>query len=141
VTLVLDTRKPATAAQCVASDCVNPYPHVWFFRVVENGSRSPDLFLRPGRARPRSHPLRLPLGFARRVGVAIDGDWQKKFPETLQHFLKKIDFHRLLANLTFQGRDPIGIQSGLGLRTLAGNASSPLARHSLLQVSNRLGLS
>jgi hypothetical protein len=50
-------------------------------------------------------------------------------------FFLKIDFHRLLADLTFQLRDPIGIEFALRLRTLARKGQvafrAPLASPSL----------
>ena len=114
--------KPTTAAHCVASGYVDPYPCAYFFRVAGNGSGPPDSFPRPGRSGSRLSRLRPSLGFAHRVGTVIDGDWQRIFPETPQPFFKKsisIVGWPLQADPRFQLRDRLGIEFGWGLRTLA----------------------
>jgi hypothetical protein len=56
-------------------------------------------------------------------------------------FLKNLDLHRLLTDLTFQQGNALGIQSHLRANSFAGKANSPLARHSPSRTSSRLELS
>jgi hypothetical protein len=128
--------KPTTAAQCVASGYVDPYPCACFFRVAGNGSGPPDSFPRPGRPGSGLSRLRPSLGFAHRVGTVIDGDWQRIFPETPQPFFEKsisIVGWPLQADPRFSSEIGSALSLVGGCAPLPGNASSPFAGHSLLQ--------
>ena len=90
----------------------------WYSRLVEEYQQEGVYAARYGVPYPQKPYERLGVTAPR---FYIETKWEPPFDEILkaQRFFKKIDFHRLLADFTFQLTDPIGIQFGLGLRTLA----------------------